>query len=55
MAIGRTFEEAIQKGVRMLDIGAHGVTDFIGEKPEQILIWISGGLLLVSLIASLMH
>jgi len=27
MAIGRTFEEAIQKGVRMLDIGAQGVTD----------------------------
>ncbi len=27
MAIGRTFEEAIQKGVRMLDIGVSGVTD----------------------------
>jgi carbamoyl-phosphate synthase large subunit len=27
MAIGRTFEEAIQKGVRMLDIGVTGVTD----------------------------
>src|SRR3989339_269123 len=27
MAIGRTFEEAIQKGVRMLDIGVQGVTD----------------------------
>ena len=27
MAIGRTFEEAIQKGVRMLDIGIQGVTD----------------------------
>ncbi|MEK7110155.1 MAG: carbamoyl-phosphate synthase (glutamine-hydrolyzing) large subunit, partial [Patescibacteria group bacterium] len=27
MAIGRTFEEAIQKGVRMLDTGAQGVTD----------------------------
>ncbi|PIU74234.1 carbamoyl-phosphate synthase large subunit [Candidatus Roizmanbacteria bacterium CG06_land_8_20_14_3_00_34_14] len=27
MAIGRTFEEAIQKGVRMLDIGVLGVTD----------------------------
>ncbi len=25
MAIGRTFEEAIQKAVRMLDIGAHGL------------------------------
>jgi serine/threonine-protein kinase len=31
------------------------ILDFIGEKPEQTLIWISGGLLLVSLIASLMH
>ncbi len=27
MAIGQTFEEAIQKGVRMLDIGVQGVTD----------------------------
>src|SRR3989338_1347957 len=27
MAIGRTFEEAIQKGVRMLDIGVQGITD----------------------------
>ncbi|KKP60546.1 MAG: Carbamoyl-phosphate synthase, large subunit [Candidatus Roizmanbacteria bacterium GW2011_GWA2_34_18] len=27
MAIGRRFEEAIQKGVRMLDIGVQGVTD----------------------------
>ncbi len=27
MVIGRTFEEAIQKGVRMLDIGVQGVTD----------------------------
>jgi len=27
MAIGRNFEEAIQKGVRMLDIGVQGVTD----------------------------
>lgn len=27
MAIGRNFEEAIQKGVRMLDTGAQGVTD----------------------------
>lgn len=35
MAIGRTFEEAIQKGVRMLDIGAQGVTDFIEEKSES--------------------
>jgi carbamoyl-phosphate synthase large subunit len=34
MAIGRTFEEAIQKGVRMLDTGAQGVTDFIEKKTE---------------------
>lgn len=27
MAIGRTFEEAIQKAVRMLDVGAEGLTD----------------------------
>ncbi len=27
MAIGRTFEEAVQKAVRMLDIGLQGVTD----------------------------
>lgn len=27
MGIGRTFEEALQKGLRMLDIGADGVTD----------------------------
>ncbi len=26
MAIGRTFEEALQKAVRMLDIGAYGIT-----------------------------
>jgi len=34
MAIGRTFEEAIQKGVRMLDEGAEGITDngFSDEK-----------------------
>jgi carbamoyl-phosphate synthase large subunit len=34
MAIGRTFEEAIQKAVRMLDTGYHGVTDnhFSGDK-----------------------
>ncbi len=34
MAIGRTFEEAIQKAVRMLDIGVHGVIEnkFIDEK-----------------------
>ena len=27
MAIGRTFEEALQKGIRMLDIGANGIAD----------------------------
>ncbi|MBI5126993.1 carbamoyl-phosphate synthase (glutamine-hydrolyzing) large subunit [Candidatus Roizmanbacteria bacterium] len=34
MAIGRTFEEAVQKAVRMLDIGAWGVIEnrFIDEK-----------------------
>lgn len=34
MAIGRTFEEAIQKAVRMLDIGVHGVIEnkFVDEK-----------------------
>ena len=34
MAIGRSFEEAIQKGIRMLDIGATGVTD-ISRIPED--------------------
>lgn len=34
MAIGRTFEEAIQKGIRMLDTGATGVTD-ISRIPED--------------------
>lgn len=34
MAIGRSFEEAIQKAVRMLDIGAHGVIEnrFVNDK-----------------------
>ena len=32
MAIGRTFEEAIQKAVRMLDIGAYGV---VGNTEKQ--------------------
>ncbi|MCL4363921.1 carbamoyl-phosphate synthase (glutamine-hydrolyzing) large subunit [Patescibacteria group bacterium] len=34
MAIGRTFEEAIQKATRMLDIGVHGVIEnrFANEK-----------------------
>ncbi|MDX9881996.1 MAG: carbamoyl-phosphate synthase (glutamine-hydrolyzing) large subunit [Prolixibacteraceae bacterium] len=31
MAIGRTFEEAIQKGIRMVGIGMHG---FVGNKGE---------------------
>ncbi len=34
MAIGRTFEEAIQKGIRMLDTGATGVTD-LTRIPEE--------------------
>jgi len=38
MAIGRTFEEAIQKGVRMLDIGVQGVTDNnFNLTPEEVL------------------
>ena len=38
MAIGRTFEEAIQKGVRMLDIGVEGVTDNgIGLSKKEVL------------------
>lgn len=35
MAIGRTFEEAIQKGARMLDIGVNGVTD-TSKIPEEL-------------------
>lgn len=31
MAIGRTFEEAIQKGIRMVGLGMHG---FVGNKEE---------------------
>jgi serine/threonine-protein kinase len=31
------------------------IFNIVGDMPEQILIWISGGLLLVSLVASLMH
>tara|TARA_B100000315_G_scaffold258315_1_gene309994 strand:- start:176 stop:3373 length:3198 start_codon:yes stop_codon:yes gene_type:complete len=31
MAIGRTFEEALQKAIRMLDIGVQGVVDPSGE------------------------
>uniref|UniRef100_UPI003CE7A005 carbamoyl-phosphate synthase large subunit n=1 Tax=Hymenobacter sp. B1770 TaxID=1718788 RepID=UPI003CE7A005 len=33
MAIGKTFEEAIQKGLRMLDTGKRG---FVANKPEDI-------------------
>jgi carbamoyl-phosphate synthase large subunit len=33
MAIGRTFEEAIQKGLRMINIGMHG---FTANKPLEI-------------------
>ena len=38
MAIGRTFEEAIQKAVRMLDIGVQGVSgmEFSESKEELI-------------------
>jgi hypothetical protein len=31
------------------------IFSFFGKMPEQLLLWISGGLLLVSLVASLMH
>lgn len=33
MAIGRTFEEAIQKGLRMINIGMHG---FVANKPVEV-------------------
>jgi carbamoyl-phosphate synthase large subunit len=33
MAIGKSFEEAIQKGLRMLDTGKRG---FVGNKPETV-------------------
>lgn len=33
MAIGRTFEEAIQKGLRMINVGMHG---FVANKPLEI-------------------
>lgn len=33
MAIGRTFEEAIQKGLRMINIGMHG---FVGNKEIEV-------------------
>jgi len=35
MAIGRTFEEALQKGVRMLDIGVSGITD-LSKTPAEL-------------------
>ncbi|MBI4008623.1 carbamoyl-phosphate synthase (glutamine-hydrolyzing) large subunit [Candidatus Roizmanbacteria bacterium] len=40
MAIGRTFEEAIQKAVRMLDIGAHGVTENMFLDGENLMKYI---------------
>jgi len=33
MAIGRTFEEAIQKGLRMINVGMHG---FVANKPLEV-------------------
>lgn len=33
MAIGRTFEEAMQKGLRMINVGMHG---FVANKPLEI-------------------
>lgn len=33
MAIGRTFEEAIQKGLRMINVGMHG---FVANKPLDV-------------------
>ena len=38
MSIGKTFQEALQKAIRMLDIGAWGIVtnpDDIGDKPDQ--------------------
>lgn len=41
MAIGRTFEEALQKAVRMLDIGAEGVTEnHFPKKNEEFMRYI---------------
>jgi len=34
MAIGRSFEEAIQKGIRMVGVGMHG---FVGNKDEMVI------------------
>lgn len=38
MAIGRKFEEAIQKAVRMLDLGRDGITDYRSPKTEKELV-----------------
>lgn len=35
MSIGRKFEEALQKAVRMLDIGVNGILDFKFEQSER--------------------
>jgi carbamoyl-phosphate synthase large subunit len=35
MAIGRTFKEALQKALRSLEIGAHGLDDITGPPPED--------------------
>jgi carbamoyl-phosphate synthase large subunit len=37
MAIGRTFKEALQKGLRSLEIGAAGLDDLKNEPPMEIL------------------
>jgi len=36
MAIGRTFEEALQKGLRMLETGANGIVGNVGFKSENL-------------------
>lgn len=38
MAIGRKFEEAIQKAVRMLDLGRNGLTDYRSPETEKELL-----------------
>jgi len=37
MAIGRTFKEALQKALRSLEIGAHGLEDLGATPPEDVL------------------
>jgi len=37
MAIGRTFKEALQKALRSLEIGAHGLDDIGPPPPEDVL------------------